>query len=388
MASPFRIGGAVTGEHFTNRAREVGEIYRALRDPTRLLVRGLRRQGKTSAIAQAAQRFRSEGGLVLWVDLATLAQLSDLRDRLISSVPSGFFGTFDGLWKLEPVLEVVLDPMTGRQSYRFRAARRPDRDLGVREQIRVLVESIDRRVAETGRRVAVVLDEVQAITLLGEERADWFLRDLMQSAPELSFICAGSQPSLLRAMTEDRQAAFYRFFSPGPVFGPLEKEHLGRWIAARLSGAGVRCSVATGLEIAAIGDRTQDIILFADEVYAAGRALGRADEEVLLGALEALLLKESDRYQRIWDDLTSNQRLVVRALASGETSLYAHGGGLPIAGSSVHRAVEGLRKKGVLQDATGPEVMDDPFFREWILRFALAESVPVGFGEGDPLDPR
>lgn len=383
MASPFRIGGAVTGEYFTNRAREVGEIYRAMRSPTRLLVRGLRRQGKTSAIAQAAQRFRSEGGQVIWVDLATLAQLSDLRDRLVSSLPGGFFGTFEGLRKLEPVLEVVLDPMTGRQSYRFRAVRRPERDLGVREQIRVLVESIDRRVAETGRRVAVVLDEVQAITLLGEERADWFLRDLMQSSPELSFICAGSQPSILRGMTEDRQAAFYRFFTPGPVFGAMEKEHLGRWIASRLTGAGVRCPDAVGLRIAEIGDRTQDIILYADEVYAAGHPRGEADDEVLDRALEALLRKESDRYQRIWDDLTPNQRIVARALALGETNLYAHGTGLPIAGSSVHRAVEGLRKKGVLQDASGPEALDDPFFREWILRFALADSVPVELGEGD-----
>lgn len=387
MASPFRVGGAVTGEFFTNRAREVGEIYRALRDPTRLLVRGLRRQGKTSAIAQAAHRFRSEGGVVLWVDLATLAQLSDLRDRLLSAVPSGFFGAFEGLRKLEPVVEVMLDPLTGRQSYRFRAARRPERDLGVREQIRVLVESIDRRVADTGRRVAVVLDEVQAITLLGEERADWFLRDLMQSAPELSFICAGSQPSVLRAMTEDRQSAFFRFFSPGPVFGPMEKEHLGRWVASRLTGAGVRCPEAVGLRIAAIGDRTQDIILYADEVYSAGRPRGVADEEVLRDALDALLFKESDRYQRIWDELTSNQRIAIRALAGGETNLYAHGTGLPIAGSSVHRAVEGLRKKGVLQDASGPEVIDDPFFREWILRFALADSVPAEFVEDGPLDP-
>jgi hypothetical protein len=386
MASPFRVGGAVTGEYFTNRAREVDEIYRAMRDPARLLVRGLRRQGKTSSIAQAAQRFRTEGGVVIWADLATLAQLSDLRDRLVSSIPSGFFGAFEGLRKLEPVLEVILDPVTGRQSYRFRAARRPERDLGVREQIRVLIESIDRRVADTGRRVAIVLDEVQAITLLGEERADWFLRDLMQSAPNLSFICAGSQPSILRAMTEDRHAAFFRFFSPGPVFGAMEKEHLGRWIASRLTGAGVRCPDAMGLRIAEIGDRTQDIILFADEVYAAGRARGRADEDVLREALDALLLKESDRYQRVWDELTSNQRVVVRALAAGETSLYAHDAALPLAGSSVHRAVEGLRKKGVLQDTPGPEMIDDPFFREWLLRFALADSVPEEFVDGGPLE--
>ncbi|NIQ53361.1 MAG: hypothetical protein GWN71_07975 [Gammaproteobacteria bacterium] len=198
----------------------------------------------------------------------------------------------------------------------------------------------------------------------------------------MSFICAGSQPSVLRAMTEDRHAAFFRFFSPGPSFGPMDRDHLGRWIASRLTGAGVRCSENEGQTIAAIGDRTQDIVLFADEVYAAGQASGRVDETVLGAALDALIRKESDRYQRLWNDLTSNQRVVARALASGVTGLYAHDRGLPIAGSSVHRAVEGLRKKDVLLDAPGPETIDDPFFREWILRFAMADSVPDEFTGG------
>lgn len=378
MPSPFRVGGPVTGEYFTDRAPEVEAILRAMRTPARLLIRGLRRQGKTSAIAQAARRFRAEGGVVLWADLATMAHLSDLRDRLLSSVPAGFFGAFEGLRKLEPVIEVVLDPSTGRQSYRFRVARRRDSEFGVREQIRVLVESIDRRTADSGKPLAIVIDEIQAIVSLDEERADWFLRDLMQAAEHVSFVCAGSRPSILRAMTEERGAAFFRYFSPGPAFGPMDADHLGRWIASRLAGAGVRCSDDDGRRIAAISDRTQDVIVYADEVYAAGRASGRVDEGVLEAALDALIRKEADRYQREWDDLTSNQRVVARALAAGMTGLYAHDSGLPMAGSSVHRAVEALRKKELLRDASGAERLDDPFFREWILRFAMADSVPEG----------
>ena len=378
MASPFRVGGPVTGEFFTDRAAEVEEIHRAMRDRARLLVRGLRRQGKTSAIAQAAKRFQIDGGLVLWVDLSTLARFSDLRDRLISSVPAGFFGTFAGLKNLEPVVEVALDPATGTHSYRIRVASRPDRRVGVREQIRVLVESIDHRAAETDASVVVVVDEIQAISTLDEEKADWFLRDLFQIAGNLGFICAGSQPSVLRAMTEDRHAAFFRFFSPGPAFDPIDKDHLARWIASRLAGAGVRCSDEMGRRVAGIGDRTQDIMQFADAVYAAGETTGRVDDAVLDAALGSILRKESDRYLRLWNELTSNQRVVVRALASGVSSLYAHGAGVPLAGSSVHRAVEALRRRDVLLDAPGPEALDDPFFREWVLRFAMADSVPEG----------
>jgi uncharacterized protein len=376
VPSPFRVGGPVTGEFFTDRATEVEELYRAMRDGARLLVRGLRRQGKTSAIAQAATRFQKDGGVVLWIDLATMVGLSDLRDRLLSSLPSAFFGAFEGLKKLEPVIEVSLDPSTGTHSYRFRVAARPDRQVGLREQIRVLMESIDRRTADTGAAVVVVIDEIQAISELDEEKADWFLRDLIQLAGHVGFICAGSQPSILSAMTESGQAAFYRFFSPGPAFEPIDKGHLSRWIASRLTGAGVRCSDDVGRMIAGIGDRTQDIMQLADAVYAVAEGSSRADEAALDAAIDLILRRESDRYLRLWNGLTPNQRLVARALASGVTGLYAHGAALPIAGSSVHRAVEGLRKREMLLDAPGPERLDDPFFREWILRFAMADSVP------------
>lgn len=105
--------------------------------------------------------------------------------------------------------------------------------------------------------------------------------------------------------------------------------------------------------------------------------MGHVDEAVREAALVRLRRKESARYQSLWSELTSNQRVIVRALASRMTNLYARDTGLPLASSSIHRAVEGLRKKDVLVAAPGSERLDDPVFREWILGFAMADSVPV-----------
>lgn len=375
--SPFRVGGPVTGEFFTDRAEEVNEIYRAMKHPARMLIRGPRRQGKTSALAQAGRRFREEGGILLWADLSTIATFADLRDRLLSSLPSGFFGPFEGLQNLVPILEVVLsDPTTGTQSYRFRPGAARKQDPGVREQIRILLDSIDRRRKVLDEPVAVVLDEIQAILSVDEEGADWFLRDLMQSNPEVSFLCAGSQPSILEAMANDRDAAFFRFFAIGPRFDPIDKKHLGGWIAHRLTEAGVACDRVHGMGIAEIGNRTQDIIQYADEVFSRGQGSGRVDEGVLEDALESLLRKEHERYLRAWEGLTSNQRIGLRAIASGVKNLYAHGSGLPIPPSSLHRVVEALHSRRILTDGAEKEEIDDPFFRAWILRYAMPDSVP------------
>jgi len=56
--------------------------------------------------------------------------------------------------------------------------------------------------------------------------------------------------------------------------------------------------------------------------------------------------------------------------------LCAHGSGLPIRPSSFHRVVEALRSPRILTDGAGKEEIDDPFFRAWILRNALPDSVP------------
>ena len=379
-ASPFRVGGPVTGEFFTDRAQEVNVILRGLRHPTRMLIRGARRQGKTSAIAQAGRRFREEGGILLWADLSTIATFADLRDRLLSSLPSGFFGLFEGLQKLTPILEVVMmDPTTGSQAYRFRPGTARKSEPGIREQIRILLDSVERRRKFVGKPVAIVLDEIQAILSIGEERADWFLRDLMQSVPEISFVCAGSQPSILEAMANDKEAAFFRFFAPGPRFDPIDKAHLGTWISNRMRDAGVVCEQPHSMAIARFGERTQDIVQYADEVFSQGRGAGKVDDGVLEEALRSLLQKEHQRYLRIWESLTSNQRLGLRAIASGVVNLYAHDSEVPIPPSSLHRVVDALHRRRILSDGVANEEIDDPFFREWVLRYAMPESTPGGF---------
>lgn len=375
--SPFRVGGPVTGEFFTDRAKEVNEILRAFRQPTRMLIRGSRRQGKTSAIAQAGRRFREEGGILLWGDMSTIATLTDLRDRLLSSLPTGYFGLFEGLQDLIPILEVVLtDPAAGSHTYRFRPGLDRKHEPGVREQIRILLESIERQRSSIDKPVAIVLDEIQAILSINEDGADWFLRDLMQSVPNISFVCAGSQPSILEAMANNTEAAFFKFFAPGPRFDPIDKDHLATWISHRMTDAGVVCRQPHAMAIARIGDRTQDIVQYADEVFSQGQGPCQVDDQVLEEAIRSLLRREHERYLRIWESLTSNQRVGLRAIAMGIVSLYAHDSGLPIAPSSLHRVVEALRSRRILTDGTREEEIDDPFFREWILRYAMPDSVP------------
>src|SRR5215208_5309128 len=86
--NPFRIGSHVSGAFFTDRAAEVKRIAAALRQPTRLLVFGPRRIGKSSAIGVATDRVRKDGTLVIRADLSTASGLVDVANRLLHSLSS------------------------------------------------------------------------------------------------------------------------------------------------------------------------------------------------------------------------------------------------------------------------------------------------------------
>src|SRR5690242_20288902 len=82
--NPFRIGGVVTGRHFTDRADERRAIARALTEPqAHLLVFGPRRIGKTSALCAVRADLTRAHRHVVMADLSTASTLADMTNRIL-----------------------------------------------------------------------------------------------------------------------------------------------------------------------------------------------------------------------------------------------------------------------------------------------------------------
>ncbi len=375
---PFRIGEQVTGEFFTDRSTEVARILDAMREPTRLLVYGERRQGKSSAIRQAGVRFTRDEGLLIWVDVATAAGFDDLARRIISAVP------YKWVWRED--LQTRLIRASLRIEARADASGNPVLSLGIvgprpgdevrgRAELERAVRVLDELAAERELAVAVVLDEFQQVTSLAD-RGAWILRDLLQTTHALSWICAGSRTRLIRELTGPDEP-FHRFFEPLNVRA-IEPGHLSRWIESRLKGAGVIPAPGVGEAILhLVGPRTQDCLQLARAVYTLGSSTGTASTDDVRVALRQSVLEDADRFQTVWADLAPSQQAVLRAVAAGAEQLYAQSTaaefGLPTAGS-VRKAILALVAKGHLV-ADGDTRVDDPFFREWILMKAMPDGV-------------
>ncbi|HZW27262.1 MAG TPA: ATP-binding protein [Trueperaceae bacterium] len=372
--NPFRIGERVSGYSFADREEEVARVRAAMLSASSLLVYGPRRMGKSSMIFNAAESARTARPkpIVVSADVATATNLFDVSARLLRSL---YLETRwlklrleDLLGGLAPRVTVKLDEHGGPPSITFGIDRRTAGEEERRRAFEGVFERLSQVRESTGRPVAVVLDEFQAVRSFAGESSEWHLRDVMQRHGDLAWVCAGSQESLIHGMIgPDR--AFYKMFDLLHL-GPIDEQVFADWIEERLArGSGVAPGV--GLELVRMaGPRTQDVVQVARQLYFRGLAAGRRVEVAdAQAALDEVVRSEAPLLRSLWSELSAQQQDVLRVVSLGVERLYSaevrDQYGLPGA-SSVHKAVETLVARGLLVREGSGVAFDSPFFRRWV----------------------
>ncbi len=372
--NPFRIHGVVTDRYFTNRAAELARLEQALAEPgAKLLVYGPRRMGKTSALAQAIDNHRRRGGLAFLADLSTASTPVDMANRILEAAARAL-GTrwrdvvSDLVGRLHLTVTLTPEPVTGLIL--------PSLELGLRarpveEQRGSLVATLDAIEALARARkttIGVVLDEFQDIHRFGGEAAEWQLGGAMQHHRQVSYILAGSEAALIRRMV-DKGRAFYGM-ADQLEFGPIDPEHLARWIETRMRSAGVEAKGVGALAVEAAGPGTRDVVQVARRCYEIGRASGKSTAADVATALDDVVAEQEPLLETAWNNLTVIQQNVLRAVA-------AEGGGLttratldrfalPSSGSAVNTAAA-LVETGILRRAEPRGyAFENPFFARWV----------------------
>ena len=317
MPNPFRIHGTVAGSYFTNRASEMRRLAGTLAEPgAKLLVMGERRVGKTSTLLRAVGRHRRAGGHAVLVDCSTATSLAEVAGRILEAAALGMtkagFGDLMSAFVrgVSVSLSAHTDAGTGLVVPTLEMSARRESAAAQQRTVGDVLDTLDRIAAHHGTTVGLVLDEFQEIHALGGEHAEWHLRGVMQHHQHLSYILSGSRPSLLREMLGPGRA-FYQMLDV-MEFGPIEAHHLGTWIDARLTGAGVRARGVGARCVAVAGPRTRDVVQLARKVYdlAAAERETRADVTTTDAAFAELVEEMDDALRAQWEDATLLQRNV------------------------------------------------------------------------------
>jgi len=378
MTNPFVYGEVVPAASFVDREVELERLADDLRAGQKIFLISPRRYGKSSLVRQALAAVSRHGVLTAEITVSSfssyVAFLEGYAQALVSMETRLERAT---AWLRESMqgirAEVRIEPdRVGRRSLRVSfPAVRSDRDVS---RLAQEVFALPGRIAEVrGRRLAVALDEFQAIGGFNGGSVEHALRAAVQTQREVGYVFSGSEPTLMERML-GRSRPFYK---AGPVMR-LQKvppDRFAQFIDARFKAGGIRAAPGLGAAIVELaGNLPYDVQRLAHEVWDDVRSERRksADLDDLHGTLRRLLGEHATLFESMWQRLTLAQRGALRAavLEDGRELLSADvRARYRLSGTSTVQASLGaLLREDVIAREGDRYVVVDSLFREWVAR--------------------
>jgi len=378
-ANPFVYGEIVTDAAFADREVERDRLARDLLAGQKVFLISPRRYGKSSLVRSVLRDLGRQGVLTVEVTVAASSSYVGFleayaRALLLAGTPTGRLRQWAGelLGGLRPEVRLDADaPGAPRAVVAFPGIR-SSRDVA---RLAAEVFALPGRIAERrGRRLAVALDEFQAITTFDGGSVEHALRAAVQDQRQVGYVFAGSEPSLMEQMLTPKRP----FYKAGPVvrLEPIDPDDFAAFIERRFVRSGIRPGEGLGAAVVDLaGNVPYDVQRLAHELWDDVRASGRkaATVEALHATLTRLLQEHGPMFEDAWQRLTLAQRAVLRAVVL-EDGRGLLGADVRLrhrlaSASSVQSSLAALVRADLVARPT-PEryVVVDSLFREWVAR--------------------
>lgn len=382
--NPFDIGLIARGNHFADREREVERIARAFQSAgSRLVVFGDRRLGKSSTLERAAEVARKAGHKVVIVTLATATDTADAAQQIVRGVREqigrNWRATLDGIaGRLQATMEIAPATAPGElPTVRFGFGLRERADQR-KNLLWDALGAVNAQMQTEGRTLGIGIDEFQRIHEWGGGDAEWALKASLETHRNLAYVLAGSKRHLIESMITSKGRALWKQLDP-LGFEPIDPQVMAEWIQQHAGRTGVSFSLAAcDLAVSLAGPRTRDIVQLARAAWDASSHTGRGEEATMEAAMETLVQEQDALFSAQWRWLQPADQRILRALAAdpdlsllSTDALHRYRLGPK---STVSSALARLVENEVLaRDDGGRYTFDDPFFRRWVQRVALAD---------------
>jgi hypothetical protein len=236
------------------------------------------------------------------------------------------------------------------------------------------VFALPARIAEARRRkMAVALDEFQAIAGFDGGSVEHALRAAVQHQRSVGYVFSGSEPALMERML-GRSRPFYK---AGPVMrlDRIPADRFAEFLESRFRATRIKPAPGLGTAIVELaGNLPYDVQRLAHEVWDDVRAAGSraADLETLHDTLRRLLGEHDTLFESMWERLTLGQRAALRAtvLEDGREMLSADvRARYRLRGAStVQASLAALVRDDILARDGARYLVVDSLFREWVAR--------------------
>ena len=376
--NPFVYGEIVTAAAFADREEERARLRRDLAEGQKVFLISPRRYGKSSLVRDVMRGLARQKILTVEVTVAASSSyvgfLESYAQALVAAdTPANRLRrwTSDLLGAIRPELRFESDT-AGRAKFAlgFPAVR------SARDAARVAAEvfALPGKIAAARRqRLAIALDEFQAIASFDGGSVEHALRAAVQDQRQVGYVFSGSEPSLMERMLGPRRP----FYKAGPVMRleKIDPQDFAVFIDARFQGSGIRPEPGLGEAIVDLAANVPyDVQRLAhetwDDVKASGRKTAGMDD--LHATLTRLLGEQHMVFEESWQRLTLPQRAVLRALVIEDgrellSSDVRTRHRLP-GTSTVQAALAALVRQDVVTKDGGRYAAVDSLYREWVAR--------------------
>lgn len=358
----------------------MAELASDIRSGQNVVVISPRRYGKSSLVLATLDRLPEREVLRAYVDLLRAPTVERLPNLLAGAIYTGLVSPLARTWNrvgqlfadlpLRPKLSVASDGSVGVE---FAAgATQPD----IQATIERLLELPGKLARERGVRVALILDEFQAVVDL-DRHLPAIMRAIFQQQAEVAHVFLGSRRHLMARLFTDENEPMFRLAKP-LLLGPLARDEFARFIRDRFAATRTpidEAAVARVLDLTGCHPNdTQELCAFLWAIGCTAKSFPiRAD--VVDRALERVLDAESARFLTIWERLPGPQRALYAAIATEPgLGIYKrdfrerHGLGDP---AHVRRSIERLLDLGLVETVPGPTTsyrVADTFVAAWLRR--------------------
>lgn len=378
-ANPFVYGEIVSDAAFADREVERDRLARDLLAGQKVFLISPRRYGKSSLVRAVLRGLARQGVITVEVQVAASSSYVGFleayaRALLTADVPVGrvrqwaaeLFGS------VRPEVRIAPEGSgPARVTLGFPTVTR-DRDVA---RLAAEVFALPGRISAARKcRLAIALDEFQAITAFDSGSIEHALRAAVQDQRQVGYVFAGSEPSLMEQMLTPKRP----FYKAGPVvrLEPIDPDDFAAFIERRFVRSGIRPGEGLGAAVVDLaGNVPYDVQRLAHELWDDVRASGRktATVEALHATLTRLLQEHGPMFEDAWQRLTLAQRAVLRAVVL-EDGRGLLGADVRLrhrlaSASSVQSSLAALVRADLVARPT-PEryVVVDSLFREWVAR--------------------
>jgi hypothetical protein len=376
--NPFIYGEIVTAAAFADREEERARLARDLAAGQKVFLISPRRYGKSSLVRDVMRGLAHQKVLTVEVTVAASSSYigfleSYAQALLTADTPAGRLKRWvsELLSAVSP--EVRFDADSAGQA-KFALAFPKVRTARDTARLANEVFALPGKIAAARKqRLAIALDEFQAITAFDGGTVEAALRAAVQDQRQVGYVFSGSEPSLMERMLGPRRP----FYKAGPVMRleKIDPEEFAAFLETRFERSGIRPEEGLGEAIVDLAANVPyDVQRLAhetwDDVRAAGRRTAGLDD--LHVTLIRLLGEQQTMFEESWQRLTLPQRAVLRALVleQGRELMSAdvrvrHR--LP-GTSTVQAALAALLRQDIITKDGGRYVTVDSLYREWVAR--------------------